>query len=210
MGQGSPFVKGASIGDTGSEPNREIDKELFAERFRMAMAKEKLKAAAVARELHVTRQLAASWARGEHVPQGPARENLPPLLRVDAAWLFPTGQESSIAGPGRSVQPRSYASEGHRDGPDSLAPEVEAILTRAGAALAPQVKASLKTVTTMQAALVARLVKEVLTESEIGHTAASRQAVIEFLERTAVEFRKFGADVSDLWAYARKLREERP
>lgn len=137
-------------------------------------------------------------AMGVEVPQ----PHLDALKRLPKKHDVPPGapltdDQADVAGP-------PLAGEGTLD----LDANVANVITRSGARLAPQIAASVKTVATMQAATVARLVKDVLVDSEIGHTEASRKAIIEFLERTATEFRKFGADVSDLLFYANQLKGE--
>ena len=82
-----PFVKGDAV----TPRKQRVNKALAAERLRLALAKKGWKAAELARRLDVSRQLAASWTRGEALPSGIPALQLPALLGVDVAWLFPTG-----------------------------------------------------------------------------------------------------------------------
>ncbi len=84
-----------------------LDKHLSAARLRLALASKGWKAAELARRLGVSRQLAASWARGRATPTGPTAARLPALLGVAADWLFPTGARApqGIPEPGARAGP---------------------------------------------------------------------------------------------------------
>lgn len=81
----------------------EIDRQLAAERLRVAAARKGWRGADLARRLGKSRQLVASWMRGDGLPTGAALVDLPGLLEVDAQWLFPKGGKTDVAGPGRPV-----------------------------------------------------------------------------------------------------------
>lgn len=112
-----------------------MDKALFAERLRVALARKGWRAARLAKELGVSRQLAASWTRARALPSGPSAANLASLLGVPTEWLFPKGAEASRGGrggPGRPAKQRSprkgsvLPSQRVREGEKAYEPEADA------------------------------------------------------------------------------------
>ncbi len=89
MGSSASFVKGEPIRARKPAVKTGRRNKLFAVRFRVAMAERDWTAADIARQLGVSRQLVASWARGRAEPRGAAAARLPELLAVPATWLFP-------------------------------------------------------------------------------------------------------------------------
>ena len=108
MASCAPFVN--SEGIVARKPS--AANVLFAERLRVALAKKGWKAARLAKELGVSRQLASSWTRGRAKPSGPTSATLPALLGVEVEWLFPKGATAPVRVPGLPQGERSRVSEG--------------------------------------------------------------------------------------------------
>lgn len=105
MASCAPFVNSEGIVARKPSPAN----VLFAERLRIALAKKGWKAARLAKELGVSRQLASSWTRGRAKPSGPTSATLPALLGVEVEWLFPKGATAPVRVPGLPQDEESVA-----------------------------------------------------------------------------------------------------
>lgn len=107
------IVKGARISPKVAARKPLIDKALFAERLRVALAKKDWSPTDLARHLQPppTRAATNAWAssRTKAVPSGPYAAQLPQLLGVEAAWLFPaiTDEKDQKARPLVVREPRA-------------------------------------------------------------------------------------------------------
>lgn len=201
MGYISPVVKPEGNSLSGWE----IDRPLAAERLRTAAAAKRLKAAAIARKLGKSRQLVATWMRGEALPTGAAAQELPKILGVDAAWLFPKGPKTPVALPARPVAPRmvaeptptSWNGMERRKGP---------AFGRRGTDVATE-----KALSNIQVAMragsdaIAEAIRHLIALNELDGTREGRAAIVAWLYETAGFFRRYHADVADLAALAQQI-----
>ncbi len=181
----------------GMRPSAKPDSALFAERLRIALAKKGWKAAELARQIGVSRQLAASWTRGRAIAAGPSAVRLPGLLGVDEDWLFPKGAGTGIGEPGMPLDGRSPSSRGQRPGIASASvrgAEAKEVAWKGFRVLAGR---------------IARTVQQVIAGNELGYTAASRLRLADSLEVFANDLdarckEKVSGDIWEVIAWLRK------
>lgn len=170
MGANASVVKGEFIG----APKPQTDTDLFAKRLRMALASKGWRAARLAEELGVSRQLAASWTRGRAKPSATVAVKLPGLLGVEPGWLFPGGADApTVPEAGRSVREPGPAGAGD-GGTRAVGVRETALAYESSSDVAAGVAAWLELGAEMQHNLAVKVIKESLEAQDFAGSPVLR------------------------------------